>query len=505
MTSSLILALDQGTTSSRAILFDRQGNVLGVAQREFAQHYPKAGWVEHDADEIWETQLAVAREVLSKTATPPEKIAAIGITNQRETTVLWDRRTGKPLHRAIVWQDRRTADRCDELRQQGLAPRIEAATGLVLDPYFSGTKLEWLLNNVPGARSLADAGHLAFGTIDSWLIWNLTGGRLHVTDSSNASRTMLMRLQTGQWDDEMLQLLHIPGSVLPEIRHSSGVLGMTDAEHLGIALPIAGVAGDQQAALFGQNCIHHGMAKNTYGTGCFMLMHIGDKPTPSKRKLLTSVAWSTQRGIEYALEGSVFIAGAAVQWLRDGLGIIRSSSEVEALAKSVEDNDGVYLVPAFAGLGAPHWDAYARGTIVGITRRTTAGHLARAALEGIAFQVADVLTAMEQDSEIQIRQLRVDGGASANDLLMQFQADIMQVPVVRPRIIETTALGAAYLAGLAVGYWSSMEEIESLWQAEKVFEPRMRADEAQQRRVRWAKALERSRDWEDPDAMHSQS
>ncbi len=505
MTSSLILALDQGTTSSRAILFDRQGNVLGVAQREFAQHYPKAGWVEHDADEIWETQLAVAREVLSKTATPPEKIAAIGITNQRETTVLWDRRTGKPLHRAIVWQDRRTADRCDELRQQGVAPRIEAATGLVLDPYFSGTKLEWLLNNVPGARSLADAGHLAFGTIDSWLIWNLTGGRLHVTDSSNASRTMLMRLQTGQWDDEMLQLLHIPGSVLPEIRHSSGVLGMTDAEHLGIALPIAGVAGDQQAALFGQNCIHHGMAKNTYGTGCFMLMHIGDKPTPSKRKLLTSVAWSTQRGIEYALEGSVFIAGAAVQWLRDGLGIIRSSSEVEALAKSVEDNDGVYLVPAFAGLGAPHWDAYARGTIVGITRRTTAGHLARAALEGIAFQVADVLTAMEQDSEIQIRQLRVDGGASANDLLMQFQADIMQVPVVRPRIIETTALGAAYLAGLAVGYWSSMEEIESLWQAEKVFEPRMRADEAQQRRVRWAKALERSRDWEDPDAMHSQS
>jgi glycerol kinase len=505
MTASLILALDQGTTSSRAILFDRQGNVLGVAQREFAQHYPKAGWVEHDASEIWETQLAVAREVLSKTVTPPEKIAAIGITNQRETTVLWDRRTGRPLHRAIVWQDRRTAERCDELRQQGIAPRIEATTGLVLDPYFSGTKLEWLLNHVPGARSLADAGHLAFGTIDSWLIWNLTGGKLHVTDSSNASRTMLMRLQNGAWDEEMLQLLNIPRSVLPEIRHSSGVLGMTDAEHLGIALPIAGVAGDQQAALFGQNCVHHGMAKNTYGTGCFMLMHIGDKPTPSKRKLLTSVAWSTQRGIEYALEGSVFIAGAAVQWLRDGLGIIRSSAEVEALAKSVEDNDGVYLVPAFAGLGAPHWDAYARGTIVGITRRTTAGHLARAALEGIAFQVADVLSAMEQDSEIQIRQLRVDGGASANDLLMQFQADIMQVPVVRPRIIETTALGAAYLAGLAVGYWSSMEEIESLWQAEKVFEPIMPSDEAQQRRARWAKALERSRDWEEPDSISSQS
>lgn len=505
MTDSLILALDQGTTSSRAILFDRQGNVLGVAQREFAQHYPKAGWVEHDATEIWETQLAVAREVLSKTVTPPEKIAAIGITNQRETTVLWDRRTGRPLHRAIVWQDRRTAERCDKLRQQGITPRIEATTGLVLDPYFSGTKLEWLLNHVPGARSLADAGHLAFGTIDSWLIWNLTGGKLHVTDSSNASRTMLMQLRNGAWDEEMLQLLNIPRSVLPEIRHSSGVLGMTDAEHLGIALPIAGVAGDQQAALFGQNCVHHGMAKNTYGTGCFMLMHIGDKPTPSKRKLLTSVAWSTQRGIEYALEGSVFIAGAAVQWLRDGLGIIRSSAEVEALAKSVEDNDGVYLVPAFAGLGAPHWDAYARGTIVGITRRTTAGHLARAALEGIAFQVADVLSAMEQDSEIQIRQLRVDGGASANDLLMQFQADIMQVPVVRPRIIETTALGAAYLAGLAVGYWSSMEEIESLWQAEKVFEPIMPSDEAQQRRARWAKALERSRDWEEPDSISSQS
>lgn len=505
MTDSFILALDQGTTSSRAILFDRQGNVIGVAQREFAQHYPKAGWVEHDATEIWQTQLAVAREVLDKTRTAPASIAAIGITNQRETTVLWDRRTGLPVHRAIVWQDRRTADRCDELRQQGVAPRVEATTGLVLDPYFSGTKLQWLLDNVPDARALADAGHLAFGTIDSWLIWNLTGGRLHVTDASNASRTMLMRLESGQWDDAMLQLLRVPRSVLPEIRHSSDVLGMTDAEHLGMAIPIAGVAGDQQAALFGQNCIHHGMAKNTYGTGCFMLMHIGDKPTPSKRRLLTSVAWSTKKGIEYALEGSVFIAGAAVQWLRDGLGIIRSSSEVEALAQSVSDNDGVYLVPAFAGLGAPHWDAYARGTIVGITRRTTAAHLARAALEGIAFQVADVLTAMEQDSEIRIQQLRVDGGASANNLLMQFQADVMQVPVVRPRVIETTALGAAYLAGLAVGYWSSPNEIESLWQAERVFEPIMHADEAAQRRERWAKALARSRDWEDPDPILAKS
>jgi glycerol kinase len=505
MTATFVLALDQGTTSSRAILFDRQGNVFGVAQREFEQHYPKAGWVEHDANEIWETQLAVAREVLAKTNTSASSIAAIGITNQRETTVLWDRRSGKPVHRAIVWQDRRTADRCDELRRAGHAPRVESTTGLVLDPYFSGTKLAWLLDHVPGARALADAGHLAFGTIDAWLIWNLTGGRLHATDSSNASRTMLMRLQTGQWDEEMLQLLRIPRSVLPAIRNSSEVLGATDAEHLGIPIPIAGVAGDQQAALFGQNCVHHGMAKNTYGTGCFMLMHIGDTPTPSKRKLLTSVAWSTQRGIEYALEGSVFIAGAAVQWLRDGLGIIRSSAEVESLAKSVPDNDGVYLVPAFAGLGAPHWDAYARGTIVGITRRTTAGHLARAALEGIAFQVADVLTAMGHDSEIPIRQLRVDGGASANDLLMQFQADVMQVPVVRPRIIETTALGAAYLAGLAVGYWASMEEIESLWQAERIFEPIMRADEAAQRRVRWAKALERSREWEEPDTANSPS
>ncbi|MFN9603645.1 MAG: glycerol kinase GlpK [Planctomycetota bacterium] len=505
MTATFVLALDQGTTSSRAILFDRQGNVFGVAQREFEQHYPKAGWVEHDANEIWETQLAVAREVLAKTNTSASSIAAIGITNQRETTVLWDRRSGKPVHRAIVWQDRRTADRCDELRRAGHAPRVESTTGLVLDPYFSGTKLAWLLDHVPGARALADDGHLAFGTIDAWLIWNLTGGRLHATDSSNASRTMLMRLRTGQWDEEMLQLLRIPRSVLPEIRNSSEVLGATEADLLGAPIPIAGVAGDQQAALFGQNCVHHGMAKNTYGTGCVMLMHIGDTPTPSKRKLLTSVAWSTQRGIEYALEGSVFIAGAAVQWLRDGLGIIRSSAEVESLAKSVPDNDGVYLVPAFAGLGAPHWDAYARGTIVGITRRTTAGHLARAALEGIAFQVADVLTAMGHDSEIPIRQLRVDGGASANDLLMQFQADVMQVPVVRPRIIETTALGAAYLAGLAVGYWASMEEIESLWQAERIFEPIMRADEAAQRRVRWAKALERSREWEEPDTANSSS
>ncbi|MCU0708023.1 MAG: glycerol kinase GlpK [Pirellula sp.] len=499
MAASVILALDQGTTSSRAILFDRQGNVLAVSQREFTQHYPQAGWVEHDAIEIWESQWAVAREVLSRAGVDPKNVAGLGITNQRETTVLWDRRTGQPLHRAIVWQDRRTAEQCDQLRQQGHASRVEAVTGLVLDPYFSGTKLRWLLDHVPGARSLADQGHLAFGTIDSWLIWNLTGGRLHITDASNASRTMLMNLKTGKWDQEMLDLLNIPTSLLPEIRRSSELFGHTDEACFGHPIPIAGVAGDQQAALFGQNCIHHGMAKNTYGTGCFMLMHIGNQPTPSKRRLLTSVAWSTDRGLEYALEGSVFIAGAAVQWLRDGLGIIRSSAEVEALAKSVVDTDGVYLVPAFAGLGAPHWDAYARGTIVGITRRTTAAHLARAALEGIAFQVSDVLTAMVQDSGVSIQQLRVDGGASANDLMMQFQADILQVPVVRPRVLETTALGAAYLAGLAVGYWSSMQEIESLWQSARTFEPLMREDEALKRRQRWSQALQRSRDWEHPD------
>lgn len=499
-----VLALDQGTTSSRSILFDHEARVIAVAQREFQQYFPSSGWVEHDANEIWATQSQTLLEALDSAGASDADIAAVGITNQRETSVLWDRNTGEPIGRAIVWQDRRTADTCQALKSAGFETEVAQRTGLLLDPYFSGTKLAWMLEHIPGARRRAEKGELCFGTMDSWLTWKLSDGRLHITDITNASRTLLMNLSTGEWDPWMLDLLKIPSACLPRIVPSS--FSQLESIRLGgRRLSLGALAGDQQAALFGQACFQPGMAKNTYGTGCFMLMHIGDKPTPSKRRLLTSVAWSTPRGIDYALEGSVFIAGAAVQWLRDGLGIIRSSADVETLAESVPDNDGVYLVPAFAGLGAPHWDAYARGTIVGITRRTTAGHLARAALEGIAFQVADVLSAMEHDAEIPIRQLRVDGGASANDLLMQFQADIMQVPVVRPRIIETTALGAAYLAGLAVGYWSSMEEIESLWQAQRVFEPNMRADEAAYRRGRWAKALERSRDWEEPDSASNRS
>lgn len=494
----VILALDQGTTSSRAILFNQAGSVIGVAQREFKQYYPQSGWVEHDATEIWNCQLRVAQEVLLKCNIAASEIAAIGITNQRETTVVWDRKTGKPIHHAIVWQDRRTAGFCDQLRANGHAELISRRTGLVVDAYFSGTKLRWLLDNVDGAREKADRGELAFGTIDSWLLWNLSGGELHVTDISNASRTMLMNLETGQWDDELLQLLDVPKSVLPQIRSTSEVYGSSKADLLGAAIPLGGAAGDQQSALFGQNCTRHGMAKNTYGTGCFMLMNIGERPQASKLNLLTSVAWRTPAGVNFALEGSVFIAGAAIQWLRDGLGIIKSSSEVEALAAQVADSDGVYMVPAFAGLGAPHWDAYARGTIVGLTRGTTSAHLARAALEGIAFQVADVLTAMESDSGIGIRELRVDGGACANNLLMQFQADIMQSPVVRPHVIETTALGAAFFAGLAVGFWNSVDEIQSIWQAERVFEPKMKPDEAASRRARWAQALERSRAWEQP-------
>lgn len=496
----VILALDQGTTSSRAILFDHAGNVVGVSQREFKQFYPQSGWVEHDAMEIWNCQLAVAQEVLTKSNVAAGDVAAIGITNQRETTVVWDRTTGTPIHPAIVWQDRRTAGFCDQLRADGHAALISSKSGLVVDAYFSGTKLRWLLDNVPGAREKAARGELAFGTIDSWLLWNLSGGQLHVTDISNASRTMLMNLETGQWDDELLQLLNIPKSVLPEIRSSSEVYGKSQMELFGAPIPLGGAAGDQQAALFGQNCTRHGMAKNTYGTGCFMLMNIGERPQASKLNLLTSVAWRTPAGLNYALEGSVFIAGAAIQWLRDGLGIIKSSSEVEALARQVTDSDGVYMVPAFAGLGAPHWDAYARGTIVGLTRGTTSAHLARAALEGIAFQVADVLTAMESDSGIAIQELRVDGGACANNLLMQFQADIMQSPVVRPQVIETTALGAAFFAGLAVGFWSNVDDIQSIWKAERVFEPKMKPDEAAMRRARWAQALERSRAWEQPTA-----
>lgn len=490
-----VLALDQGTTSSRAILYNHSGDILGVAQKEFSQIYPKSGWVEHNPIEIWDTQLAVARQVLSDCRVDAKEVAAIGITNQRETTVVWDRTTGEPVYNAIVWQDRRTADYCDLLKSSSEAAAITARTGLVVDPYFSGTKLRWILDHVPQARARSQKGELAFGTIDTWLLWKLTQGRVHKTDSSNASRTMLMNLESLSWDLDLLKQFEIPDSLLPQIVRSSEIYGQSDPAHFGSEIPIAGIAGDQQAALFGQNCTQIGMAKNTYGTGCFMLMNVGPKPIPSTQRLLSSVGWTRPNQQCYVLEGSVFIAGAAIQWLRDGLGIIKSASEVEALAKQVPDSDGVYLVPAFAGLGAPHWDAYARGTIVGITRGTTAAHLARAALEGIAFQVADVLTAMEKDSSSKLTELRVDGGASANNLLMQFQADVMQCPVVRPKIIETTSLGAAYLAGLATGFWKNDSEIQSIWQAERRFEPMMSPREAQARRERWADALDRSRQW----------
>ncbi len=501
---ALILALDQGTTSSRAILFDHDGAVRGVAQKEFTQIFPQAGWVEHSAGEIWESQLAVIKAVLSESRIKPSELAAIGITNQRETTLLWDRRTGEPVHNAIVWQDRRTAHFCDELKRAGHGELIRGRTGLVIDAYFSGSKLRWLLDNVPGARQRAERGELAFGTVDSWLLWKLTGGALHATDASNASRTMLLNLHTGSWDEELLQLLKVPREVLPQVRSSSEVYGETEPTILGGAVPIAGIAGDQQAALFGQNCFHRGLAKNTYGTGCFLLMNIGQQPTPSRHQLLTTVAWKANQTTDFALEGSVFIAGAVVQWLRDGLRLIKTAAEVEALAATVPDSGGVYLVPAFAGLGAPHWDQYARGTITGITRGTTGAHLARAALEGIAFQVADVVEVMREDSGIALDELRVDGGACANNLLMQFQADILQVPVVRPKVAETPALGAAFLAGLAVGFWKDRREIERAWQRDRSFEPKMSADEVAYRRGRWAEALKRARDWEEKPAGASQ-
>ena len=492
----MILALDQGTTSSRAIVFDQDGSIRGTGQREFRQIFPQAGWVEHDPEEIWRTQLEVAQGALKDAGLKASDIAAIGITNQRETTVLWERRTGKPIHNAIVWQDRRTSGFCDQLKRDGHAELIKRKSGLVIDAYFSGSKLRWLLDHVPGARDRARRGELAFGTVDTWLMWNLTGGKLHVTDTSNASRTMLFGLAAGAWDEELLRTLDVPREVLPEVHGSSEVYGESSPELFGGPIRIAGIAGDQQAALFGQNCFERGMAKNTYGTGCFMLMNIGPEPTPSKHELLTTAAWTVQRQTEYALEGSVFIGGAVVQWLRDGLGIIKSSGDIEALAGSVADSGDVYLVPAFAGLGAPHWDQYARGTITGLTRGTTAAHLARAALEGIAFQVADVLEVMREDSGINLNELRVDGGAAANNLLMQFQADILGVPVVRPKVTETTALGAAFLAGLAVGYWKSKEEIRRLWQRDRTFEPQLKEAEAAYRRGRWSEALKRSREWE---------
>ena len=492
-----ILALDQGTTSSRAIVFDRQGTIISVAQQEFRQIFPRPGWVEHDANEIWATQSNVAGEALAKANLTASDIAAIGITNQRETTVVWDRATGQPICHAIVWQDRRTAGACDRLRKAGKAAMIRRKTGLVVDAYFSGTKLQWILQNVPGAKARARAGQLAFGTVDSWLVWNLTGGRTHVTDVSNASRTMLFDLKTCDWDDDLLKLFGIPRSMLPAVRASSEVYG--ESTLWGAAIPIAGIAGDQQAALFGQACTKPGMVKNTYGTGCFMLMNTGTKPIVSKNNLLTTVAWRVGGRTEYALEGSIFIAGAVVQWLRDGLGIIKTSGEVESLAAQVADTGGTYLVPAFAGLGAPHWDQYARGLLAGVTRGTTAAHIARAALEGIAYQVHDVLHAMQSDSGIRLKELRVDGGACANNLLMQFQADLLGVPVVRPRVSETTALGAAYLAGLAVGYWKDQTEIAAQWQSDRRFVPAMKSPQRKRLLAGWTKALARAKHWEDAD------
>ena len=487
-----ILALDQGTTSSRAIVFDHAGSIRATAQKEFRQYFPHPGCVEHDANEIWATQYGVATEALAMAKLHPKDIGAIGITDQRETTIVWNRRTGEPVGRAIVWQDRRTAAFCDQLKRDGLEELIRKKTGLVIDAYFSGSKLRWILDNTPGARAGAEAGELAFGTVDSWLVWKLSGGALHLTDPSNASRTMLCNIHAGDWDDELLAILKVPRALLPRIAKSSEVYGVSEL----LGIPIAGIAGDQQAALFGQACHTPGMVKNTYGTGCFMLMNTGAEPVESTQKLITTIAWKTGGGLQYALEGSIFIAGAVVQWLRDGLGIIKHSADVEALAASVPDNGGVYLVPAFAGLGAPHWDQYARGSISGLTRGATAAHIARAALEGIAFQVADVLSAMEADSKIRLAELRVDGGASANDMLMQFQADLLGVPVVRPAVLETTALGAAYLAGLAVGFWRDEEEIRAQWKAAHRFEPSMKTEHRDHLRATWEKAVSRAKSWE---------
>jgi len=486
-----VLALDQGTTSSRALLVDRAGTVRFAAQREFTQHYPQPGWVEHDPLELWSTQLEVALEVMASAGAGAGDIAAIGIANQRETTVLWERATGRPLANAIVWQDRRTADRCEALRARGLEPLFQERTGLVLDPYFSGTKLQWLLDTLPGARARAERGELLFGTVDSWLTFQLTGQ--HLTDPGNASRTLLFNLHTGAWDEELLELLRIPWAVLPRVVASSGVVGSTRL--LGGEIPVAGLAGDQQAATFGQACLEPGMAKNTYGTGCFLLLNTGGQPTPSRNRLLTTTLWQLGGRPAYALEGSVFMAGAAVQWLRDGLGLIASASEVEALARTVPDNGGVYHVPAFTGLGAPYWDAEARGAFFGLTRGNGKGHIARAVLEAIAYQTAEVLGAMEADSGLRLKELRVDGGAARNDLLMQFQADLLDVSVVRPESTETTALGAAYLAGLAVGFWTGTDQIARNWRAGKRFEPSMAAGEREALLGGWRRAVARTRGW----------
>ncbi|MDF3076587.1 MAG: glpK [Sphingobacteriaceae bacterium] len=466
-----ILSFDQGTTSSRAIVFNKAGNIVSIAQKEFTQIYPQPGWVEHNATEIWSTQVSVATEAIVHAGLSPQDIAAIGITNQRETTILWNKRTGEPVCNAIVWQDRRTSAYCDSLKERGLSKLIQEKTGLIVDAYFSGTKIRWILENVKGARELAEAGDLAFGTVDSWLVWKLTGGKVHITDVTNASRTMVFNIHTLQWDDELLEILNIPKSILPEVKSSSEVYGNTSPSIFSSEIPIAGIAGDQQAALFGQMCTEVGMVKNTYGTGCFMLMNIGDKPITSQNNLITTVAWKVRGKVQYALEGSIFIGGAVVQWLRDELKLINSSADIEELAKKVEDTGGVYIVPAFAGLGAPHWNQDARGTITGITRGTNSAHFARAALESIAFQTMEVLKAMEADSGKRIKELRVDGGATANNLLMQFQANILGTSVIRPEVTEVTAIGAAYLAGLATGFWNSMDDIRGQWKIEKSFEP----------------------------------
>lgn len=492
---SFILSLDQGTTSSRAIVFDNDGNIRSLAQKEFRQIYPQAGWVEHNPKEIWSSQSSVAVEAVTEAGLSARDIAAIGITNQRETTIVWDKETGEPVYNAIVWQDRRTAPITDRLKAEGLEPLFKKKTGLILDPYFSGTKIQWILDNVEGARARAEAGKLAFGTVDSWLVYKLTEGARHVTDASNASRTLLFNIHTGDWDSELLKLLNIPHRMLPQVRSSSEVYGEVGGNTFVAGVPIAGIAGDQHAALFGQACFKAGMAKNTYGTGCFLLSHTGDKPVGSQNNLLTTVAWKLGDKLEYALEGSVFMGGAVVQWLRDGLSLIRSAAESETLARRVTDNGGVFLVPAFSGLGAPHWDPYARGTIVGITRGTTQAHIARAALESIAFQSNDVLQAMNVDSGIPLKELRVDGGACRNDLLMQFQADLLNVPVVRPKVIETTALGAAYLAGLAVGYWKDKKDIAHHWVVDRMFEPNSSQDRMAALHKDWTRALKRAMNW----------
>jgi glycerol kinase len=495
MSTHYILSLDQGTTSSRSMLFDKQGNIISVAQKEFKQIFPQPGWVEHDANEIWSTQFGTMAEAVAQAHINMKQVAGIGITNQRETTVVWDRKTSQPIYNAIVWQDRRTAAYCDELKAARYAETIQQKTGLIIDAYFSATKLKWILDNVEGARAKAENGELAFGTIDSWLTWKLTNGEVHVTDVSNASRTMLYNIHTLHWDEELLKLFNIPAAVLPEVKPSSKIYGVTGNIIPDSRIPIAGIAGDQQAALFGQLCTQPGMVKNTYGTGCFMLMNTGEKAITSKNNLLTTIAWQIDGRTEYALEGSVFIAGAVVQWLRDELKIIRSSSDIEALAAQVKDTDGVYLVPAFAGLGAPHWNQYARGTIFGLTRGSSNAHIARAALDSIAYQTYDVLKAMEADAGIHIKELRVDGGATVNNQLMQFQSDILHTKVVRPTITETTALGAAYLAGLAVGYWKNISDIQEQWQVDKQFAPAMDEEKRANLVNGWQRAVRASIAW----------